>query len=357
MERILLIGPYGLGNVLMALPALQALHATGRYRVEMACLLPSTERMCRDVPELSRLFAEVHALHAGRGAAALARTVLRLRAARFDYSVVMFPSAKAHYNLASLALGARVRIGSAFPRQPWWHLNRLNHRRVPVRPELHDCAQTVRLIAEGLGLALPEPKSYVFRRVKQDARLVGVHPGCKLEYRFKRWGVERFGEAIRLLAGAHPPLRFRVFFGPDEREEQEQFERLLAAPPYAALATRIELSVGDPLARLFDRLGECGAMISNDSGMMHIAAAQGVRTLGIFGPSDERRTGPFSPESSVLATDIACRPCALTNDVRARAFHCIHDRQYCLTEIGPERVLAWFDGAATDRPIPARGPT
>ncbi len=357
MERILLIGPYGLGNVLMALPAVQALRETGRYRLELACLLSSTERMCRDVPALGGLFERVHALHAGHGLTALARTAWRLRRERFDYSVVMFPSAKAHYNLASLTLGARVRIGSAFPRQPWWHLNRLNHRRVPVRPELHDCVQNVRLVAAGLGINLPDPTSYVFRRANQDARLVGVHPGCKLEYRFKRWGVARFTEAIRLLGDAHARLRFRVFFGPDERDEREQFERLLAAPPYAALADRIERSVGAPLARLLDELGECGAMISNDSGMMHMAAAQGVRTLGIFGPSDERRTGPFSPQSAVLATDIACRPCALTNDVRARAFHCIHDRQYCLTEIGPEHVLAWFDGAASGRPIPARGPT
>jgi len=356
MTRLLLIGPYGLGNMLMALPAIQALAATGRFRIEVACLLASTEQLCREVAPIRGLFAEVHALHLGHGTPALLRTVAALRRKRFDASVVVFPSAQPHYNLANLALGARLRIGSRYPNQPWWHFAWLNHRPVPVATDLHDCVQTARLLGAGLGVPVPDPTDYVFRRLPQQPGLVGVHPGCKGSDRHKRWGIVRFGETLRRLKDAHPDLRFRVFFGPDEGNELLAFHRLTGAPPYQQLTPHIDLPARLSLPDLFDSIGECSAMIANDSGLMHIAAAQGVRTLGIFGPSDEQRTGPFSPAAAALRTDIACRPCHHTNRSRSRAFHCIHDRQYCLTELQPEHVLAWFDGAGAERPLPSRGP-
>lgn len=356
MTRLLLIGPYGLGNVLMALPAIRALAATGGTRIEVACLLASTEQLCREVEPIHALFAAVHGLHRGHGSAALLRTVAALRRARFDASVVVFPSAQPHYNLANLALGARLRIGSRYPSQPWWHFAWLNGRPVPVAPELHDCVQVARLFRDGLGVPLPDPTDYVFRRLPQRPGLVAMHPGCKRSDRHKRWGGERFGETLRLLHDTHPQLRFRVFFGPDEGDELLDFLRLMATAPYQPLQPHIELPARLSLPALFDAIGECSAMIANDSGLMHIAAAQGVRTLGIFGPSDERRTGPFGPGTAALRTDIACRPCHHTNRSRSRAFHCIHDRQYCLTELMPEHVLAWFDGAWGGQPIPSTGP-
>lgn len=353
MKSVLLIGPHGLGSALMTLPAVKALRSAGSFRIEVACLLPSTERLCRDVPPVRSLFDEIHALHAGHGLAALARTILNLRKSCFDYSIVLFPSAKPHYNVASRLLGARVRVGSRFPNQPWWHAWWLNHRSVPVEPVIHDCEQNLRLIGMGLGIELSGTGDYSIRTMPRAPGLVGVHPGCKAEHHFKRWGVERFAEAARLLAGTHETLRFRFFFGPDERDELSEFQGLLAKAPYRDLAAKVELSIDDPLPRLFDRIAECSVMISNDSGLMHIAAAQNVRTVAIEGPTDERITGPYGPHSSVLCTDIPCRPCSFTNETRTRRFHCIHDRQYCLTDVEPRHVVDWFDGRLPDGPIPS----
>jgi heptosyltransferase-2 len=335
-----------MGNVLMALPAIRALAETGRFELEAGCLLPSTERMCRDVAPLNALFTRVHALHRGHGTAALLRTLAALRRARFDAAVALFPSAQPHYNALTRIAGARLSVGSRYPRQPWWHLAWLNARAVPVVPELHDCVQTARLLAAGLGVALADPADYVFRRLPQQPRLVGVHPGSKRADVHKRWGLASFAETLRRLLAAHGDLRFRVFFGPDEAEDRGAFLALLERPEYAAAKSRAEFPAGLALPALFDAVGECGAFVANDSGLMHMAAAQGVRTLGIFGPSDERRTGPFAPGCLALHTDIPCRPCHHTNTARSRAFRCIHDRQYCLTELTPERVAAWFEGAA-----------
>jgi heptosyltransferase II len=348
MERILLIGPYGVGNLILVLPAIAALRKTERFRIEVACLVPSIEDMCRNVPEISRLFDNVHALHTGHGWTRLARTAWHLRRERFDRSVLMFPSGQAQYNLANLAVGARMRIGSRYPEQPWRHLSHLNTRRVPVQPGLHDSLQNVKLLAEGLDIALPVPTSYVFRRLRQDPLLVGVHPGCKYADRHKRWGIARFLDALRLLHDTQPRLRFRVFFGPDEQDDRKEFLSLLETPSYPPIAERMELPDRLTILALMDAIGGCGTMIASDSGLMHLAAAQGVRTLGIFGPSDEVRTAPLAPGCSALYTDITCRPCYRTSRSVARPFHCVHEQQYCLTDLKPERVLSWFQGAESE---------
>ena len=353
-RKILLVGPYGLGSAVMALPAVQALRSSGSYRIDIACLLPSTERLCRDVPSVRGLFDEVYALHTGHGSGALARTIWSIRKRRYDCAVLLFPSAKPHYNLANFALGARIRVGSRFLNQPWWHAYWLNHRVVPVDPHLHDCKQNLRLIGAGVDVELSEQPDEAVRRRSSSSNLIGIHAGCKADYHFKRWGVGNFVEAARLLAAADPSLKFRFFFGPDELDELESFKRIVEAGAYGQLAPKVELSISDPLPQLFERIAECTAMIANDSGMMHIAAAQQVRTLGIFGPSDERRNAPYGPQCSVLRTNIPCRPCALTNDIRARKFHCIHDQRYCLTEIEPRHVVDWYLGKLVNPVLPSK---
>ncbi len=348
MKRILLVGPYGLGNLLMALPGIRALKDAG-MEVDIACLLETTEDLCRTIDPVRGWFGAVYPLHGKRGAAALARTVLRIRRERYDAAVLLLPSLRTAYHAVQRLLGARLRIAPVYPGQPWYHLTFLNHRRVPIDPGLHDTPQTLRLLNAGLGLHLDAPASYVFRTLPRPPGIVGLHPGCKAADAFKRWELGRFASVVRALAEEWPPISFRVFFGPDEQDQRAAFEALLSAPALRDHAGRIILPRAQSMADLFTLVGECGVMIANDSGLMHIAASQGALCAGIFGPTDPGRTGPFSPDSAVIAHDIPCRPCALTNDPRSRAFHCIHPEQYCLTRIAPGQVVDWFRTWAAPR--------
>src|SRR5262249_22619041 len=158
----LLVGPYGLGNLLMAAPAIRALRDAG-IAVDIACLLPTTEDVCRNIEPISGWFGEVYALHGGVSRGALAATVLRIRGKRYDGSVLLLPSMRTAYHLANRVLGARLRVSAVYPGQPWSNLAFLNHRRVPIEMGLHDTPQTIRLLNVGLGLNLTTPDSYVFR--------------------------------------------------------------------------------------------------------------------------------------------------------------------------------------------------
>jgi heptosyltransferase-2 len=58
-------------------------------------------------------------------------------------------------------------------------------------------------------------------------------------------------------------------------------------------------------------LGELSILISNDSGPMHLASALGVPTVAVFGPTDERETGPLGRASRVVRRQVECSPCLL----------------------------------------------
>jgi len=83
------------------------------------------------------------------------------------------------------------------------------------------------------------------------------------------------------------------------------------------------------------------AVVSNDSGAMHVAAAVGVPVTAIFGPTDEHATAPLPHPSGQTATIVAgearCRPCLLRL--------CPIDHR-CMTSIDPRRVAQ----SVIDRP-------
>jgi heptosyltransferase-2 len=63
-------------------------------------------------------------------------------------------------------------------------------------------------------------------------------------------------------------------------------------------------------------LARAHAVVSNDSGAMHLAGAVGARVVGVFGATNERRTSPLrssaaSPEPSIVTHEVFCRPCML----------------------------------------------
>src|SRR6185295_420126 len=66
------------------------------------------------------------------------------------------------------------------------------------------------------------------------------------------------------------------------------------------------------LAALAAVLTHCHALVSNDSGAMHVGAALGVDVTALFGPTNERETGPRGTgRHTVLTSSVWCRPCML----------------------------------------------
>ncbi|MFG1205966.1 lipopolysaccharide heptosyltransferase II [Xanthobacter flavus] len=117
--------------------------------------------------------------------------------------------------------------------------------------------------------------------------------------------------------------------------------RILGSPKDADAAHAIEASAGVPVDNLVGRttlfeaaaiLAGADVVISNDSGLMHIAGAFDRKLVVIYGASSEKMTPPASPFARVVARDLPCRPC--------HKRECPLKTLACLEGIAAEDVLA-----------------
>lgn len=121
----------------------------------------------------------------------------------------------------------------------------------------------------------------------------------------KTWPLERFATLIQALTVPGAPFEggsVLLCGAPSERAALKSLSDVLAADIATA---RVPLQVigGDlPLLTLACVLKHCRLFVGNDSGLMHIAAATGIPTLGLFGPSQDVVYGPWGLNGSVLRT-------------------------------------------------------
>jgi ADP-heptose:LPS heptosyltransferase len=133
-------------------------------------------------------------------------------------------------------------------------------------------------------------------KVIEAARLLKIEDDPAANWVGKTWPVERFSQvAMRLLRGYGPlaNARLMVVGGPGDGHLSRQL-RDVAQHRFLDLAGKVDLLTAYAClkrARLF---------IGNDSGAMHLAAAAGVPTIGLFGPSDDRLYAPWGPNTRVV---------------------------------------------------------
>ena len=133
-----------------------------------------------------------------------------------------------------------------------------------------------------------------------DQPFVHFHPASR--WRFKCWPVEKCAELIDRLAV--DGLRTVVTAAPDP-DEIALVERILEKTQSAVLNLAGQLSIKE----LGAVAARASVFIGVDSMPMHLAAAMGVPTVALFGPSGEVVWGPWGTRSSVVSTTHSCRPC------------------------------------------------
>jgi ADP-heptose:LPS heptosyltransferase len=98
------------------------------------------------------------------------------------------------------------------------------------------------------------------------------------------------------------------------------------------LSSCCQVASGLDLAQLAALIARCDVYVGNDSGVSHLAAAVGARTVAIFGPSNDRQWAPRGSRVSILRHQIACSPCGDTT-IKLCPHHA------CLAELSPEEVI------------------
>jgi heptosyltransferase-2 len=146
----------------------------------------------------------------------------------------------------------------------------------------------------------------------------------------KRWPAAAYAE----LAGQLCEQGFSVWVigGPQEKA--------LAAEIGAASPSRCSDLTGPDLRNAILALAAADVAVSNDSGLLHVAAAIGTPSIGIFGPTSPWHWAPLNPLAAVIEpkTDVPCRPCHKPT--------CRFGHHHCMRDIPAEQVVAAVLAAA-----------
>jgi heptosyltransferase-2 len=317
LRRVAVLGFGGLGNHLMLLPALRLL----RQGLPGAHLhLVAASPACADLFEHTGLLDSVSHCNVGRlrGLQALREAARRLEEVRADAVVCAAGLPPLRASLLAWLGGARVRAGA-----DWRSRGLLLTHRVRLDGAELEARQNCRMVAVLLGAHMPpdpcvpalpliaaeRAAGEAWRRglcVPGDASLVGLHPGSGKDQTWKRWDPARFAELAQGLEASRLGAHAVHFLGPDDADLLPALER------HGVPAARIVM--GDGSIRLTAaRIAQCRVFVGNDSGLRQLAAALGVPTVAVVGPTSTAKNFPADGlHQTVVAARVRCRPCHYT---------------------------------------------
>ncbi|MCE2416274.1 lipopolysaccharide heptosyltransferase II [Candidatus Poribacteria bacterium] len=129
--------------------------------------------------------------------------------------------------------------------------------------------------------------------------LIGIHPGGSSFD--KRWPEKRYAELADRVAH-HYNAAILLLRGPGEEALTDNIQQAMHSPAIT--------HAPETIRELGALLSCCDLVVCNDSGPMHLAAALGVPTVAIFGPTDHVAWHPLSENASIVRRDMPCWPCS-----------------------------------------------
>ncbi len=332
----MVIAPNWLGDAVMALPAFADLRRHFASAEITVAARPSVAPVFTMVSGVDRIVT----LPGGGGWRALTgwrEDVSALAPGAFD-TAVLFPN-----SFATALIASKANIAERWGYDTDWR-GRFLTRAIP-RPgqALHQHAYYQSLTA-ALGIPQGPPYASVHTdrgKARDLLREIGLDPDEPFVVfapgaaygRAKQWLPERYAE----LAGHIINDRGWSVLMVGARADRSACDDIARRLPKSGTRINrlIDLSGKTDLPALAGVLAEARAVVSNDSGAMHLAGAVGTKVVAIFGPTREKQTSPLSagpdaPRPMVMTSDVFCRPCMLRE--------CPIDHR-CMRRIGARQVL------------------
>jgi len=174
-------------------------------------------------------------------------------------------------------------------------------------------------------------------KITKNDFIVGVVPGAAESAKSRMWPKENFVELSNNLIKRKKNIKI-IFIGNDEEKEliNDVTNKIKEKNKVLNLAGKITLR------QLFYLAEKCDLFISNDTGPMHIATAQDVKTIGLFGPNLPVRFGPLNKKSISIYKGEICKFSPCINVHKGEVPNCYYkckDYQKCMKEIKVGDVL------------------
>ena len=332
----------GIGNAVLLTPALKALSSLdGGAEIDVVLKDSGALSVLQWSQRVSHFYKYDRPNNPRSRLTGRLEIAIRIRSVKYDYlvSTAAFPGKES-------ALAKVARAGCKVGLRSTWYHNVAFDYLVPFSNEVHE-SQIYLSLAQAAGATGPvtldppvlptEDRSFAAEALTagpEGRPTIGFHVGSSPSLSYKRWPVERFAEVARSLAG-RTGARIVVFGGPVEAQTAAHFKAGLAPGDLIDLTGRT--SLGQAAACI----SRCDLFVSNDSGLAHIAAAAGVATIAVFGPTSVPRSSPLGPKVRVVSNGGPC-PQALPEMCRECRERFVRSgaTPHCLAELPVSKVLA-----------------
>ena len=327
MPKILIVAPNWIGDALLAQPLFARLRKKLPGVLIDALAPPWTAPVLRRMPEIDDV-VEAPFDHGELALVARWRLGRRLRSRRYDQAIVLPNTFKS----ALVPFFAKIPVRSGFVGESRYGLLNLAHKLD---------AKGVRLMAERYAQLAEKPGTKPALPLPQTGLMVGE---VNLAIALRRLGLSRAKPVVAFCPGAE--------YGPSKRWPARHFAALarkLAALGYAVwlFGSEKDRAIGEEiavasegaatnlcgrtdLASAIDLLSLAEVVVSNDSGLMHVAAGVGRPVVALYGSSSPEHTPPLARSYRIVRTGIECSPCF--------ARECPLGHFKCMIELTPDRV-------------------
>ena len=156
-----------------------------------------------------------------------------------------------------------------------------------------------------------------------DSNIIGLCPGAEFGPA-KRWPETHYGEVAKKLT--EQGTQVWLFGSVNDREVTTKIKNIVEKKHLV-----YDLAGETSLNEAVDLLSCCHTVVSNDSGLMHVAAAVGCHLVAIYGSSSPCYTPPLTDKVSIVQNKLPCQPCFKKE--------CRYAHLNCLTQLMPEQVL------------------
>jgi heptosyltransferase II len=242
--------------------------------------------------------------------------IFELHRIEFDY-IIDFEQRIRISGLISYFLKAPQKIGF---KTPGFHRHFLYTNTIVHRFDCHQFDCMAELVKDIIGPVndrsiefwitdsdLKSADAFLQRNGLQNKPLVVLHPGCGAEYlsgaRAREWPLENYAKLGDFLSQAHGMTVF-ISGSLSEQAKAEKVQSMMSA--------RTIMLVGKAdLGQLAAILKRSRLLVCADTGIMHLGAAVGVKTVALFGPNTPLRCQPLSGHFVTVKSDLPCMPCVV----------------------------------------------
>lgn len=339
-QKIIVFCLAGIGDTLMCTPTLGILKQEfPAAKIDVLVMHEGAKNILECSPDVNRVIQWNFMKH---GFFKSLKFCLKLRQKKYDVSLMSYPSNRDEYNMVSLLIGAKVRVGHQYNVKCTYGTNVMAfNRRLKESGEnkRHNVEENIELL-KCLNITPKSDADYRLRlhlsrediefakaflrryRDIESPLLVGIHPGSgeTKNLHFRRWPISHFAHLSDLLM-LSKRAQILVFGGPNEKHLRSDLQRFMTQKPI--------LVENVSFRRTGALIQQCDLFISVDVGLMHTAAAVGTPTVALYGPTDPHLTFPWANRHQIVYRNFACSPCYFYSNMQLscpakRNFECIN---------------------------------